>query len=99
MAGHGRGRVIGVFAQDETGLILQVGGVFRQTLAVGDGQFVGAVRNPVKVACKEDQWQRKHGYDDESETHCQSPWRVALEALSCLQVKDKKEAEVMLICR
>lgn len=54
MAGHGRRCVAGVFAQDETCLILQVRGVLCQTLAVGDGQFVGAVRKPVKVACNED---------------------------------------------
>lgn len=85
MAGHGRGSLAGVFTQDETCLVLQVGGVLRQTLAVGDGQFVGAIRKPVKVACEEYQWQRKHGYNDESETHDQSPCRVALEALDRLE--------------
>lgn len=80
VAGHGRRCLTGVFAQDETCLILQVGGVLCQALAVGDGQFVGAIREPVKVTCNEDQWQREHGYDNESETHGQSPWRVALEA-------------------
>lgn len=81
MAGHWRGCVVGVFTQDKTCLVLQVGGVLCQTLAVRDGQFVGAVRNPVKVACDKDQWQRKHGNDNERKTHDQSPWWVALETL------------------
>lgn len=98
VAGHGRGGLAGVFAQDETCLILQVGGILGQTFAVGDGQFVGAVRNPIKVACNEDQRQRKHGYDDESKTHGQSPWRVALETLDRLEGENaKEESEVMMM--
>lgn len=92
VAGHGRWCLAGVFTQNKTCLILQVGGVLRQTLTVGDRQFVGAIRNPVKVACDEDQWQRKHGNDDERKTHGQSPRRVALEALYCLEKEDKMKS-------
>lgn len=70
-------------SEDGAGLVLllQVGHVLHHVPAVGHGQLVGAVGHEVEVAGDEDDGERKHGQNDEGETHDESPGRVALEAL------------------
>ncbi len=64
MAGHGRRGFAGVLPEDEPGLIFQGRSLLCQALAVGDGQLVGAVWDPVEVTGNKDQWKRKHGRKD-----------------------------------
>lgn len=101
----GRRDLAGLGTEDESGLVLllQVGNVFHHGFAVRDGQLVGAVGHQVKVAGDEDDGERKHGNNDQSKAHDQSPGRVALEAFLGLKrwrlkSKLKQTVKMTLIC-